>query len=1211
MNRLALLATTALFPLAANAQLLPATQALAVPHGSTSGCPQGNQFVDGCPGAPIGTIQFPTLLSSYAKRAPWNVAGVDYYVGLPVGTVLSDPSTISVSGVTVNASAHTVVVSGSNITLSGIDFGLDNGWKATITGANDTIKNSRFTAGSNQGTGGFDGYVLALNGSGTTTITDNDINGNNVAVTAQSGALVSVAGSGALVIQYNHIRNAAGDMLEVGSTNATKFDVENNILENAGSTGTAHADVIQYFNSKIASGHIQFNTVYEHSPASINGEGILATYDEGSGETMSNMTERNNTLISLVNVNWGPGVFIENDVGTGTASTMTIHDNYFDPTGQTSSLWYGTGSVGFGTILPTPSAWYNLTNMKTGALIPVPSKSAPNPGFSAYVYPDANGVSPSLSSIYAFTPSPATGNITTGSTITIAVSMNEKTIVTGTPTLTLNSGGIATYASGSGTATLLFNYIVGSADTAATLAVVSVNLNAAPIPPSYILARDDEFPGVTLNSSNWTTGWFGSGITQPVNSFETACYGPTQVGVNNGLSLLAISSTNTCGGTSRPFLSGIITGTNFGAGPPWLQQYTPSAYFEAKITLPASGSSIANWPAFWLNSQNNPTTGEIDIMEGLNGQACFTFHNASGQQQVCPSGTYTGTHIFGAWWGTTSIGASRIDAYYDNKYIGSATSGITTSPVYPILNQAMSAPGNFGGPVVAPATMAASWFHVYTATGTPASPQAGYSGPGGGIATMKDDVGNPTVISPLTNLVTTFAGLSVNTGTPTLAFTTLNGGGLNTTTTGSGTYTGSAPSGLTNATYGGTCSGPSTVSGFSTQPTLLTWSATFTTPPTACTGTLTVTGTGLNTQTRTSPSATFNSTTTAFPGQPGNPVGYQAYGSGVLGTTPYPGGSFISGTSGSPHVYTGFVFTGGTNINCSFCNFVQCDFNAGTSTINVSGSNVSIYGSRFQSQVTTLQTVAVNNSGSNNLFSYDTMSPPFSLVPSPPGSTWPSAGSGSNSSTFMSGVNATPGADTYQIGIVQTGGATTIDHLDGWGFGQDCVEFRSTTAQMNFTNSWCHDAASPDSQGYHTDATGYMNGGVGPSNVLVQGNTLVTLGNSNAIAFQAATGGYANIRVIGNYVGGTGETIAMCSPGSTPCSGTSTFQDNVYGTDVKPVFLPIHGNNGAAWKCNTINFRAGTTWSAGITPTAANQGQFLLPNGTISPTDNGGNTVCP
>ena len=49
--------------------------------------------------------------------------------------------------------------------------------------------------------------------------------------------------------------------------------------------------------------------------------------------------------------------------------------------------------------------------------------------------------------------------------------------VTGTPTLTLNDGGTATYTSGSGTNALTFSYTVAAGqNTARRLAVTAVNL---------------------------------------------------------------------------------------------------------------------------------------------------------------------------------------------------------------------------------------------------------------------------------------------------------------------------------------------------------------------------------------------------------------------------------------------------------------------------------------------------------------------------------------------------------------------------------------------------------------------------------------------------------------------------------------------------------------------------------------------------------------
>ena len=50
------------------------------------------------------------------------------------------------------------------------------------------------------------------------------------------------------------------------------------------------------------------------------------------------------------------------------------------------------------------------------------------------------------------------------------------TVAGGKPTLALNDGGTATYASGSGTNTLTFNYTVAAGQNTASLAATAVDL---------------------------------------------------------------------------------------------------------------------------------------------------------------------------------------------------------------------------------------------------------------------------------------------------------------------------------------------------------------------------------------------------------------------------------------------------------------------------------------------------------------------------------------------------------------------------------------------------------------------------------------------------------------------------------------------------------------------------------------------------------------
>jgi len=350
-----------------------------------------------------------------------------------------------------------------------------------------------------------------------------------------------------------------------------------------------------------------------------------------------------------------------------------------------------------------------------------------------------------------------------------------------------------------------------------------------------------------------------------------------------------------------------------------------------------------------------------------------------------------------------------------------------------------------------------------------------------------------------------------------------------------------------------------------------------------------------------------------WPGQSGNPVGYAAY--APLGTTPWPGGSFQSGTAANPTVYTGYVFSGPQSISGSYIKFVSCDFNSGSGGVSVSGSNISFVGSRFQSNA--IQYYNVQTNGSNITFSYSSFTPLASFYISPPGSIWPSGGAGQNTTTQTPDVNAINGNDGYEYGInITSGGPVTIDHSDFWGFG-NAIVFYSTTAQMTITNNWIHDAATAGPQGYHTDGPGYLNGGAGPSNVLVQGNTIASLGNTNGLAFQAATSGYNNIQILGNYFSGFGYTTAPGEPGNTHLTNSS-IKNNVFGTDIEPVWGPLYGNNFSAgsntvWACNKLSFRSGTNWTDGDGwhPASSINGQYWVPTGAISSaTDYNGNTSC-
>ena len=330
----------------------------------------------------------------------------------------------------------------------------------------------------------------------------------------------------------------------------------------------------------------------------------------------------------------------------------------------------------------------------------------------------------------------------------------------------------------------------------------------------------------------------------------------------------------------------------------------------------------------------------------------------------------------------------------------------------------------------------------------------------------------------------------------------------------------------------------------------------------------------------------------AWPGQPGNPVGYT-----VISPTLAPGdlSTLSSGASpSSPNVYT------------------SLDFNSGTAGAFINLQNIRFVGCRFQSNSTgqsnlgaTLQT----SSGAANItWSYCSFTPLASFYSSPPGSIWPAAGAGANTTTQSNGVNCVNGSDGMQFGLNLTaGGPFTIDHCDFWGFGNGGPMCYSTTQQIDITNCWIHDPCYAGTYGYHEDGWGYVNGVAAPQNVLFQGNVVAGLGNTNAVALQAGTG-YKNIIVSGNYLTGFGYCLAPLAPSASGSSNQIT--GNVLATDIQWIWGPVYatsiwGSNGNVWSNNKFKVISGTTPAASSGPqwTGGEDGYYVWPSNTINPTD--------
>jgi beta-glucanase (GH16 family) len=241
----------------------------------------------------------------------------------------------------------------------------------------------------------------------------------------------------------------------------------------------------------------------------------------------------------------------------------------------------------------------------------------------------------------------------------------------------------------------------GAAVLAATRGTGAVQPRPLGSHGSWRLIFDDEFGGGSLDRSRWSTGWFGSGITGGISKTDQQCFDPRQVAVAGGtLQITLIAKPQTCAGSTHPYASGIVTSNgkfSFSRG-----------FIQVRAWLPPDASGkVADWPAIWVDSQNWPVGGELDVVEGLAGEACWHFHAASVAPGGCTAarGAYAGGwHTFGALWERR-----RVYYYYDGQRVGVIRKGVTTAPMYLVISLGTPA----SGAVTSPATLRVSYVRVW------------------------------------------------------------------------------------------------------------------------------------------------------------------------------------------------------------------------------------------------------------------------------------------------------------------------------------------------------------------------------------------------------------------------------------------------------------------------------------------------------------------
>ncbi len=184
----------------------------------------------------------------------------------------------------------------------------------------------------------------------------------------------------------------------------------------------------------------------------------------------------------------------------------------------------------------------------------------------------------------------------------------------------------------SGTLTSPATVVSGSGTSGSQFVQFGTNetsTGSLPLPAGYNSSQlifDDQFKGTTLDSSKWSTYLGANGniwnnfggfplpysgpnsIANGGNGYQLNMYGPSQVTVNNGLTITAQKNTNQFAATN-PWISGVIN-------------------TEGKFTLPSTGwyvqvkaqmpdQSQGMWPGIWfLPGISGTPSNELDGYEG-------------------------------------------------------------------------------------------------------------------------------------------------------------------------------------------------------------------------------------------------------------------------------------------------------------------------------------------------------------------------------------------------------------------------------------------------------------------------------------------------------------------------------------------------------------------------------------------------------------------
>ena len=363
------------------------------------------------------------------------------------------------------------------------------------------------------------------------------------------------------------------------------------------------------------SGITQGSPAVDTTPPTVSS--VTATSGDYNGGKVLTLTLN---MSEPVNVTGTPTLTL-NDGGTASyvsgSGTGTLTFSYTVATGQNTAALQVTGVTG------------TITDLAGNAL----STSGLPETFTGII---VDTTTPAITSI---AESPSSGDLNAGNTVTLTLNLNEAVTVNtagGSPTLSLNDGGIASYSGGSGTSALTFSYTVATGQNTASLAATAVNLNSATILDGAGNAANLSFSGLNQTGPQIDT------TTPSVSSVTTS-----GTGITSGAGDLGVGKTV----TFTVGMSEAVTVSTTGG--------TPTLTLNDGGTATYSGGSGTNALTFSYTVATGQNTADLAI----------TAYNSNGGTII--NGAGTAATMTGA--ATNPAGTLQIDTTTP------AVSSVTTS----------------------------------------------------------------------------------------------------------------------------------------------------------------------------------------------------------------------------------------------------------------------------------------------------------------------------------------------------------------------------------------------------------------------------------------------------------------------------------------------------------------------------------------------------